>query len=302
MIYNKFNYTNIKALLPFTFWSMFIYLGAFISVIFLNLGWKTTFLLASGIIVVSVLLMFIFSKDNSLKLNISKPKKELIIALLWYILYFLFDFFTTKNGIKILGDFQVLMALFIAPLLILMVTKDKISRVKDILNSVGITIKESKYAIKIGGVASVVMIPFIIFSSNYNQRVIIFNIFKNPFSGFIYFMISFVFAFLIMGLPEEFFFRGFLQSRFSKVIKSEWKSILITSFLFGLYHLPNLFLNNSSLTHGHIIMSIIIALTEQGFVGILFGIIWAKTHNLSACIFVHSFIDAFYILSVLKVG
>ena len=64
MIYNKFNYTNIKALLPFTFWSMFIYLGAFISVIFLNLGWKTTFLLASGIIVVSVLLMFIFSKDR----------------------------------------------------------------------------------------------------------------------------------------------------------------------------------------------------------------------------------------------
>lgn len=183
-----------------------------------------------------------------------------------------------------------------------MVTKDKISRVKDIFNSVGITIKESKYAIKIGGVASIAMIQFIIFSSNYNQRVIIFNIFKNPFSGCIYFMISFAFAFLIMGLPEEFFFRGFLQSRFSKIIKSEWKSILITSFLFGLYHLPNLFLNNSSLTHGHIIMSIIIALTEQGFVGILFGIIWTKTHNLLACIFLHSFIDAFYILSVLKVG
>ena len=291
---HKFNYTNIKPVLPFTFWSMFVYLGAFISVIFLNLVWKTTFLLAFGIIVVSILLMLIFSKDNSLKLNIFKPKKELIIALIWYTLYFLFDFFTTKSGIKILGDFQVLIALFIVPLLILVVTKSKISRVKDILNSVGITVKESKYAIKIGGVASFLMIPFIIFSSNYNQRVIIFNIFKNPLSGCIYFIISFAFAFLIMGLPEEFFFRGFLQSRFSKVIKSEWKSIVITSFLFGLYHLPNLFLNNSSLTYGHIAMSIIIALTEQGFVGILFGIIWAKTHNLSACIFLHSLINVLF--------
>jgi len=88
----------------------------------------------------------------------------------------------------------------------------------------------------------------------------------------------------------------------SKVIKSECKSIIITSFLFGLYHLPNLFLNTSSQTHGNMAMSIIIALTEQGFVGILFGLIWAKTHNLSACIFLHSFIDAFYILSVLKIG
>lgn len=302
MIHNQFNYKNMKTLLPLTFLSMFIYFAAFISVIFFNLGWKTAFLLAFGIILVSVLIILIFSKYYSLKLNIFEPKKELVIALLLYVLYLSFDFFTTQNGIKILGDFQVLMALFIAPLLILIFTKDKNLRVKDIINSVGITIKESKYAIKIGGVASFIMIPFIIFSSNYNQRVITFNIFKNPFNGLIYFLISFVFAFLIMGLPEEFFFRGFFQSRLSKVIKSEWISILITSFLFGFYHLPNLFLNNSSLTHGNIITSIIIALTEQGFVGILFGIIWAKTHNLSACIFLHSFIDAFYILSVLKIG
>lgn len=302
MIYLKSNHINRKTLSPFVFLSMLIYLIAFISIIFFKLGWKTTFLLGIGIIIVTILIMVVFSKDNSLQLNILMPKRELTIVLVLYMLYFSFDFLTTKKGIKILGDFQILPALFILPLLILIISRSKTSNLKDTFNSVGITIKKCKYSIKIGLLASVAMIPFIIFSSNYNQRIIIFNTFKNPFNGLICFLFSFIFAFLLAGLPEEFFFRGFLQSRLSKVINSECKAILITSFLFGLYHLPNLYLNNSSITHGSIIMSVVISLTEQGFSSILLGVIWSKTHNLLSCIFLHSFIDAFFILSILKIG
>lgn len=43
---------------------------------------------------------------------------------------------------------------------------------------------------------------------------------------------------MIAAIPEEFLYRGFLQSRLEKVFKNPVNAILISSLIFGLMHLP----------------------------------------------------------------
>jgi membrane protease YdiL (CAAX protease family) len=79
------------------------------------------------------------------------------------------------------------------------------------------------------------------------------------------------FQFLAVSIPEEIFFRGFLQQSFG----NNYKGILITSLLFSLAHLPIfLFYNN------------IYALLTF-FPSIVMGLLYMKTENIMPCIMFH---------------
>ncbi len=52
--------------------------------------------------------------------------------------------------------------------------------------------------------------------------------------------------FLTAGFTEEFFFRGFLQTRIEVLTRSSWAAIAIVSVLFSLYHLPYAYFHWSS--------------------------------------------------------
>ena len=49
--------------------------------------------------------------------------------------------------------------------------------------------------------------------------------------------------FLMAGFTEEFFFRGFLQTRIEGLTSSPWTAVAIVAVLFSVYHLPCAFFN-----------------------------------------------------------
>jgi membrane protease YdiL (CAAX protease family) len=91
------------------------------------------------------------------------------------------------------------------------------------------------------------------------------------------------------GLPEEFFYRVFVQTRLSQVLKSRLGGILITSLLFGLTHIPHVIKWYPEMTLSEAFCS---AFFIQGFMGLVHGVLWERTHNLMPGTIVHSGINA----------
>lgn len=54
------------------------------------------------------------------------------------------------------------------------------------------------------------------------------------------------------GFTEEFFFRGFLQTRAERLTGSPWIAVLLVTLAFGLYHVPFAYLNPAWPTAGEI--------------------------------------------------
>lgn len=285
-----------------TLLSLAVYMTALLSLIFVYGDWQTSILLASGILITSAIVIFTSKESIVSIIDIVSPRKEVLGVLIWYFAYFIFNLLTTSEGVQILGDFaQPWIMLVIIPLIILILIRGEQSSFKQTIKSLGFTKIGFWPSIKLGAISSIIMIPFIMLSTNTTQRTAIYETFNNPVKGIIYFVISFAIAFILFAFTEEFFFRGFLQSRIAKITNSEWIGVLISSFLFGMYHLPNLYLNISSQSHGNFIWSVVIAITEQGITGILLGCIWSKTHNITGAMLLHAFIDAFMILASLKI-
>jgi membrane protease YdiL (CAAX protease family) len=64
-------------------------------------------------------------------------------------------------------------------------------------------------------------------------------------SGQVFYLLPLAFLLLMLtaGFTEEFFFRGFLQTRLELLLGSKWLALVAASLCFGLYHLPYAYLN-----------------------------------------------------------
>ncbi len=104
-------------------------------------------------------------------------------------------------------------------------------------------------------------------------------------------------AFLLMaltaGFTEEFFFRGFLQTRLETLFRSRVAAWLTTSLLFGVYHLPYAYLNPRWPSAGDWGAAWSAALGQGVPGGLLLGGLYLLTgRNLLACVVLHSLINA----------
>lgn len=106
--------------------------------------------------------------------------------------------------------------------------------------------------------------------------------------------LSFVWIALEAGLTEEFLFRGILQTRLSAFFSSGWAGVLITALLFGLLHAPGLFLRGGPGVDGWstdpwaVIAHTIAVLSP---IGMLFGLIYARTKSLLLVVLLHALVD-----------
>lgn len=117
------------------------------------------------------------------------------------------------------------------------------------------------------------------------------------------FPIAAVFGLLTAGFTEEFFFRGFLQTRLEKLTGSPWIAVLAVAVAFGLYHVPYAYLNPNWPTAGDFPAALQLGLVEGGLGGIILGaayVLWKR--NLLACIVLHGMIDAVPIMTMIKFG
>jgi uncharacterized protein len=108
--------------------------------------------------------------------------------------------------------------------------------------------------------------------------------------------LCFAWLFLEAGLVEEFFFRAVAQARLAAWFNSEISGVALMALLFGLAHAPGFILRRAGLaeaigenpTSADAIAYAIVVLSVSG---IFFGIVWARTRNLFAVMFIHAATD-----------
>lgn len=106
--------------------------------------------------------------------------------------------------------------------------------------------------------------------------------------------VSFAWIAIEAGLNEEFLFRAVLQTRLSALFQSPWAGVIATSLLFGLAHAPGLFLRGGPGVDGwsadplQVIAHTIATLSPMG---LLFGLIYARTKSLLLVVLLHGLVD-----------
>jgi len=103
------------------------------------------------------------------------------------------------------------------------------------------------------------------------------------------------------GFTEEFFFRGFLQTRLEAWWGSALLAVLATTVAFGLYHVPYAYLNPNWPTVGDLPGALRLGLFEGGLGGIILGTAYVLSkRNLVACVVLHAMIDAVPIMTMIR--
>ena len=124
-------------------------------------------------------------------------------------------------------------------------------------------------------------------------------------SGRALYMLPLGFLLMLMtaGFTEEFFFRGFLQTRMEALLRSKWLAVLIVALLFGVYHLPYAYLNPHWPSAGDWSAAWAAALGNGVPGGLVLGTLYLKSNrNLIACVVLHSMIGAFPAMTLLRIS
>ena len=105
--------------------------------------------------------------------------------------------------------------------------------------------------------------------------------------------LCFTWLFVEVGLVEEFFFRGLIQSRLAAAFKSEVSGIVLMSLIFGLAHAPGFIFRHAGELEGlgpnpSALDAVAYSIVVLAVSGITFGVIWARTKNLFAVMLVHA--------------
>lgn len=96
------------------------------------------------------------------------------------------------------------------------------------------------------------------------------------------------------GVNEEFLYRAILQTRLSAWFKSPIAAVCITALLFGLAHAPGLYLRGGIEDDGasnNALMVIAYTISVLSPIGLLFGLIYARTKSLILVVLLHGMVD-----------
>jgi membrane protease YdiL (CAAX protease family) len=98
-----------------------------------------------------------------------------------------------------------------------------------------------------------------------------------------------------VGLVEEFFFRAMLQERLTAWLGSPPRAIVATAVLFGLAHVPGLYLRpenmGEAVSDRSLGAALGYALLLTSVTGFFLGVLWQRTRNLAALAVVHTVND-----------
>lgn len=117
------------------------------------------------------------------------------------------------------------------------------------------------------------------------------------------FPLTFVLLLFLTGFTEEFFFRGFLQSRLEALLRSRWAGLVVAAVLFGLYHVPYAYFNPNWPSAGDWAAAFRMGMGEGLVGGLVLGGLFLHTgRNLVMCILLHALIDTFPAMTMIRFG
>lgn len=115
--------------------------------------------------------------------------------------------------------------------------------------------------------------------------------------------LAFLLLLLTTGVTEEFFFRGVLQTRLAGAFRSNLLGVIVTSILFGLYHVPYAYLNPNWPSYGDLAAALQAGLANGILGGVVLGVVYVMARgNLIAAIIVHALIDVFPAMTQIRFG
>ncbi|MCK5650709.1 MAG: CPBP family intramembrane metalloprotease [Gemmatimonadetes bacterium] len=113
--------------------------------------------------------------------------------------------------------------------------------------------------------------------------------------------LTFVLMMLTAGFTEEFFFRGFLQTRLEVLTRSRVAAVILASICFGLYHLPYAYFNPAWPSAGDWGAAWISAMGQGVPGGLLLGTLYlVSRRNVLACAVLHSLINALPAMTMIR--
>ena len=115
--------------------------------------------------------------------------------------------------------------------------------------------------------------------------LIIYGLTNHPLKQF---AISSACYFFGAGLPEEFLYRAFIQTRLEAVLRRPLRAVWLAAFVFGLSHVPI----DLGGTFAHWQDALLTAFTYQMAVGFALGYAYMRTRNVLGLSLVHTFIDS----------
>ncbi len=113
--------------------------------------------------------------------------------------------------------------------------------------------------------------------------------------------LTFTLMMLTAGFTEEFFFRGFLQTRLEVLTRSRVAAVVLASICFGLYHLPYAYFNPAWPSAGDWGAAWISAMGQGVAGGLILGTLYlASRRNVLACAVLNSLINALPAMTMIK--
>jgi len=238
--------------------------------------------LSIGILFLCWLIIDITKKIKVSYFEIKRPDVELFVGLLILLIWDIYPLPKIDFGDKWdLGPaLTKLVICAILPIVFLKLRKNSFA-------SMGLSLKNWKKNLGIGVIIFLAMaIPSAFFVGNTGSLIIKGKLSLAQFV--IGFFASFAYYFLMSGFSEEVLFRAFIQTRFSKILKSSMSGILITSLIFGLVHIEEVMRLNPQMT---IFEAFPRVMFLHAFIGIVFGLLWERTRSLIPCVFLHSAVN-----------
>jgi membrane protease YdiL (CAAX protease family) len=117
------------------------------------------------------------------------------------------------------------------------------------------------------------------------------------------FPLAFVLMVFTAAFTEEFFFRGVLQTRLTRLVHSKFIGVAVTSILFGIYHLPYAYMDPDWPSHGDIKSALYASLFQGIPLGVILGVLYERTkRNLFACVVLHAVFNSVPGMTMIKFG
>lgn len=110
------------------------------------------------------------------------------------------------------------------------------------------------------------------------------------------FGIAFAYHVFQTGLPEEFFFRAYLQTHMEALLRSKWNAIILNAWLFGWLHILFYLIETQTQYYlglaGAGLKALAYATLNEMSGGLVYAVVWAQTRSLIPIVFLHALENA----------
>lgn len=224
-----------------------------------------------------------------------EPRVEAILSLGYFALYLVYLFLYPENEAM---HWLSLVLLPIGLFHVIGLRQDRPFR--DTLASVGLSKKTWRQGLWWAAILGLSLSVAQLFMSNRGEAI--WALIASG-KALVLFPIAFLFLFVTAAFTEEFFFRGIVQGRLGSWFQSKLWAVLVTSVLFGMYHIPYAYLNPNWPTHGQLGAAIGVAMGEGIIGGLILGAVYERSgRNLVAAVLVHTLIDTLPAMTIIKFG